>query len=95
VLSALWFAGTGVAMMLIGAVTLVARRAPAGSIERWVAAGANVAGLVIATSYSIMTGWTEPRGYVEIAIFIIGAQAALLGGKPAAPAPATTSQRPA
>jgi hypothetical protein len=82
-LTALWFAGSGVAIMLIGVLTLFARGAPAGSIERWVAFGANAAGLVIATAYSVLNGWREPRGYVEIALFIIGAQAALLGGKQA------------
>jgi hypothetical protein len=93
VLSALWFAGTGVAMMLIGVVTLFARRAPAGSIERWVAVAANVAGLVIAASYSIMTRWTEPRGYVEVAIFMMGAVSAILGGKQPVTTAETSSQR--
>jgi hypothetical protein len=92
-LTALWFAGSGVAIMLIGILTLFARRAPAGSVERWVAFGANVAGLVIATSYSVLNAWREPRGYVEIALFIIGAQAALLGGKPAARAAPDESAR--
>ena len=85
-LTALWFAGSGVAIILIGIVTLLARGTPARSVERWVAFGANVAGLVIATAYSVLNAWREPRGYVEIALFIIGAQAALLGGKTAAAA---------
>jgi hypothetical protein len=94
-LTALWFAGSGVAIVLIGVVTLFARNTPAGSIERWVAFGANAAGLVIATAYSVLNAWREPRGYVEIALFIIGAQAALLGGKQTsravAGAPTTTA----
>ena len=85
-LTALWFAGTGVAIILIGFVTLLARNAPAGSIERWIAFAANVAGLVIATAYSMLNQWSEWRGYVEIALFIMGAQAAVLGGKPVAAA---------
>ncbi len=85
-LTALWFAGTGVAIMLIGVVTLFARGAPAGSIERWIAFAANVAGLVIAVAYEVLNGWSEPRGYVEIGLFITGAQAAVFGGKPVAPA---------
>ncbi|HZO17708.1 MAG TPA: hypothetical protein VFB46_01900 [Gemmatimonadaceae bacterium] len=85
-LTALWFAGTGVAIMLIGVVTLFARSAPAGSIERWIAFAANVAGLVIAVAYEVLNGWSEPRGYIEIAMFITGAQAAVFGGKPVAPA---------
>lgn len=80
-LTAVWFAGSGVAIMLIGVLTLFARGTPAGSIERWVAAGANAAGLVIALSYSILNAWREPRGYAEIVLFIVGGLAALLGGK--------------
>jgi hypothetical protein len=82
-LDALWFAGSGVAIVLIGILTLLARGTPAGSNERWVAAGANAAGLIIAVSYSILNAWREPRGYVEIVLFIIGGLAALVGGKTA------------
>jgi hypothetical protein len=85
-LTALWFAGSGVAIMLIGVVTLLARGTPAGSTERWIAAAANLAGLVIAVSYEMMNGWREPRGYVEIVLFLIGGLAALLAGRDAAPA---------
>src|SRR5688572_55944 len=90
-LSALWFAGTGVAIMLIGLVTLLARNAPAGSMERWAAAAANVAGLVIAVAYSVLNEWREPRGWVEIAIFSVGLVAALRGGRPL---PAATPEAP-
>ena len=79
-LPALWFAGTGVAIILIGVVTLLARNAPAGSPERWMAAAANLAGLVIAFVYEALTAWSEPRGYVEIALFSMGVVAALRGG---------------
>jgi hypothetical protein len=82
-LDALWFAGSGVAIMLIGVVTLLARGTPAGSTERWTAAAANLAGLVIAVSYEMLNGWREPRGYLEIVLFIIGGLAALMGGKDA------------
>jgi hypothetical protein len=80
-LEALWFAGTGVAIMLIGAVTLLARVAPAGSMERWIAAAANVAGLVIAFAYEMLNDWSEPRGYVQIGLFSMGLVAALRGGR--------------
>jgi hypothetical protein len=80
-LEALWFAGTGVAIMLIGAVTLLARDAPAGSMARWVAAAANVAGLVIAFAYEMLNEWSEPRGYVQIGLFSMGLVAALRGGR--------------
>ena len=81
-LEALWFAGTGVAIMLIGAVMLLARRAPAGSLDRWIAAAASLAGLVIAFAYEILNDWSEPRGYVQIALFSMGLVAALRGGRP-------------
>jgi hypothetical protein len=92
-LAALWFAGTGVAIMLIGAVMLLARHAPAGSMARWVAAAANVAGLVIAFAYEILNEWREPRGYVQIALFSMGLIAALRGGHAVA-APGVAADAP-
>jgi peptidoglycan/LPS O-acetylase OafA/YrhL len=93
-LTAVWFAGTGVAIVLIGVVTLLARNAPAGSMERWAAAAANVAGLVIAAAYSVLNEWREPRGWVEIALFSMGVVAALRGGNPVAAtaSPSTTTR---
>jgi hypothetical protein len=93
VLSALWFASSGVAIALIGVVTLFARNTPAGSIERWVAVGANAAGFFIALAYSIFNQWREPRGYVEMAIFLVGAIAAMLGGQQAVRAADEATQR--
>ena len=93
-IEAVWFAGTGVAFILIGALTLFARNAPAGSMERWAAAAANAAGLVIAVAYSILNEWREVRGYVEIAVFSVGLVAALRGGQPvSAVAPASSPPR--
>jgi hypothetical protein len=92
-LPTLWFAGTGVAIVLIGILTLFARNTPPGSVERLAAAGANAAGLVIAISYSAMNAWREPRGWVEIALFLIGGLAALLGGRQASPAAAVDPVR--
>ena len=90
-LQALWFASSGVALALIGVVTLFARNTPAGSIDRWVAVGANAAGFFIALAYSIFNYWREPRGYVEMAIFLIGLVAAMTAGRQAVTAaePAT------
>ena len=92
-LTALWFAGTGVAIMLVGLLTLLARNAPAGSMERWAAAAANAAGLVIAFVYESLNKWSEPRGYVEIALFSMGIVAALRGGQPVSAATAPESPR--
>ena len=82
-LTALWFAGSGVAIALIGVLTLFARDTPAGSFQRWAASFANAAGLAIALIYSALNAWREPRGYVEIVLFLVGGLAALLGGKDA------------
>jgi hypothetical protein len=92
-LHALWFASSGVALALIGAVTLFARNTPAGSMERWVAVGANAAGFLIALAYSLFNRWREPRGYVEMAIFLVGLIAAMTGGRQAAALPDATSPR--
>lgn len=88
-LTALWFAGTGIAMAVIGVLTLFVRYTPAGSVDRWVAAIANAAGLVIAIVYEMLNGWREPRGYVQIVLFLVGAIAAITGGKPASAASAS------
>jgi hypothetical protein len=82
-LTALWFAGTGIAIALIGILTLFVRYTPAGSVDRWVAAIANAAGLVISIVFEMLNGWAEPRGYVQIVLFLVGGLAALLGGRPA------------
>jgi hypothetical protein len=93
-LPALWFAGTGVAIILIGSITLLARNAPAGSMERWAAAAANAAGLVVALAYEALNAWSEPRGYVEIGLFSMGLVAALRGGTSvSAPVTADASRR--
>ena len=93
-LTALWFAGTGVAIILIGIITLLARNAPAGSMERWAAVAANAAGLVIAFAYEALNRWSEPRGYLEIGLFSMGLVAALRGGTSvSAPATADAPRR--
>ncbi len=83
-LTALWFAGTGVAIALIGILTLFVRYTPARSLDRWVAAIANAVGLVISIVFEMLNGWDEPRGYVQIVLFLVGALAALTGGRPSA-----------
>jgi hypothetical protein len=91
---ALGFAGSGVASILMGALSRRAGNAPAGSMERWAAAAANAAGLVIAVAYSILSEWREVRGFVEIAVFSVGLVAALRGGRPvSAAAPASSQPR--
>jgi hypothetical protein len=83
-LPALWFAGTGVAIVLIGAVTYMARVYSAGAPERWIAVAANLAGLVIAVAYEALNEWSEWRGYLQIGFFATGLVASLRGGHPVA-----------
>jgi hypothetical protein len=47
---------------------------------------ANLAGLVIAIVYEMLSRWSEPRGYVQIVLFLVGGLAVVMGGKPAATA---------
>jgi cytochrome b561 len=67
-LDALWFAGSGLAVVLIGALTLVARRAPV----RGVATAANGAGLVLAVAFGVLTRWHELQGPLLAIIFLAG-----------------------
>jgi hypothetical protein len=80
-LTALWFAGSGIAIALIGVLTLFVRYTPARSVDRYVAAIANVAGLVLSIVYEMLNDWREPRGYVQIVLFLVGAFASLTGGR--------------
>ncbi len=69
---ALWFAGSGLAVVLIGVLTLLARSVPELAGVRWAAAGANVAGLALAVAFGALTGWREPQGPVLVALFLAG-----------------------
>jgi hypothetical protein len=71
-LDALWFAGSGLAVMLIGALTLLADQATA---VRWTAFAANVAGLLLAIAFALLTGFSGPQGILLIALFLSGAAA--------------------
>lgn len=83
-LTALWFAAAGLAIVLIGAVTYIARVYSAGALERWIAVLANLAGLVIAFLYEYLNDWSEWRGYLQIGFFATGLVASLRGGHPVA-----------
>jgi len=69
-LDALWFAGSGLAVMLIGALTLLADQAAA---VRWTAVAANLAGLLLAVAFALLTGFSGPQGILLIALFLTGA----------------------
>jgi hypothetical protein len=80
---ALWFAGSGLAVMLIGVLTLLARPAPARAAVRWAALAANGAGLALAVGFGALTRWREPQGPILVALFLAGGLAAM--SRPDAP----------
>jgi CHASE2 domain-containing sensor protein len=71
-LDALWFAGSGLAVILIGVLhVLSATAARHVRAVGAVAAGSSVAGIVLATTFSVLTGWTEPQGPVLVLLFAV------------------------
>ena len=75
---ALWFAGSGLAVVLIGVLTLLAAASSAPAV-RWAAVGANVAGLALAVAFGALTRWREPQGPVLVALLLTGAGGAAWG----------------
>ncbi|HEX8242496.1 MAG TPA: hypothetical protein VF541_03350 [Longimicrobium sp.] len=71
-LDALWFAGSGVAVVLIGALTLLA---DASRTVRWTAVAANIAGLAMAVAFVVLTEFTEPQGVLLVCLFTISSAA--------------------
>jgi hypothetical protein len=75
---ALWFAGSGLAVVLIGALTLLSGTPSASPAVRWTAFGANVAGLALAVAFGGLTRWREPQGLVLVVLFLAGAAGAIM-----------------
>lgn len=69
---ALWFAGSGLTVVLIGLLSLLARSSPAPRGLRGAAAGANAAGLALAVAFGALTRWREPQGAVLVVLFLAG-----------------------
>lgn len=70
-LDALWFAGSGLAVVLIGVLSLLARSTPGHAATRCAAIGANVAGLALAVGFGTLTSWREPQGPALVALFVL------------------------
>lgn len=73
----LWFQGSGIAVLLIGAMTLLARRESHDVVVRRVAAAANALGMALGIAFCILTDWRQPQGILLILLFGIGAVACL------------------
>ena len=72
-LAALWFHGSGMALMLIGALTTLAASERAWRTLGGVAVVANLLGLTLAVTFGDMTRWNAPQGPALIALFVAGA----------------------
>lgn len=79
-LDALWFAGSGLAVVLIGVLSLLARSTPGHAATRRTAVGANVAGLALAAGFGVLTSWREPQGPALVVLFLLGAAGAQHAG---------------
>jgi hypothetical protein len=65
----LWFEGSGIAVILIGGLTvLVRRRAPDTALYRFTLA-ANAVGIALGLVFCIITDWREPQGVALIVLF--------------------------
>jgi hypothetical protein len=70
---ALWFYGTGMALLLAGALTTLASSSRAWRVLGVVALAANLLGLCLALAFGTLSHWREPQGPVLIALFVTGA----------------------
>jgi len=66
-LDALWFAGSGTGVMLIGALTILAGHARP---VRWTALAANGAGIALGAAFTVLTDAAEPQGPLLIVLFL-------------------------
>jgi hypothetical protein len=76
---ALWFYGTGMGLLLAGALTVLAASPRAWPALSAVAVGANVLGLGLAAAFGVLSGWSQPQGPILAALFAAG----ILGCLPA------------
>jgi hypothetical protein len=68
----LWFAGSGLAVILIGALSLLCSSDRAWRSLACVALVANLAGLVLAIAFGVISAWTQPQGPILGALFTLG-----------------------
>ena len=75
---ALWFHGSGLAILLIGAMTLLAASDRAWKTVVGVACLANLCGVALAVAFGILTAWDAPQGPVLTMVFAVGAASLLV-----------------
>lgn len=69
---ALWFHGSGIAVMLIGALTLLSTSQRAWRALGAVALAANLLGIALAVAFGTLSQWRAPQGLVLIGLFAVG-----------------------
>lgn len=75
-LNALWFAGSDVAVVLIGILSWLASALDIPRV-RWSAVAANSTGVLSAVAFMRVAGWSQPQGVVLLVLFVAGALSAL------------------
>jgi hypothetical protein len=76
-LPALWFVGSGFALLLIGGLNLVVSTLEADRFTemkpiRWLTVFSNLCGATLGFLYIILTGGSQPQGPILVLLFAIG-----------------------
>jgi hypothetical protein len=70
---ALWFHGSGMALLLVGALTMLAASERGWPSLAAVALAANLLGVALAVAFGALSRWEQPHGPLLIALFAAGA----------------------
>lgn len=65
----LWFEGSGIAVILIGGLTVLVRRRTADTALYRFTLAANAVGIALGLVFCIITEWREPQGIALIVLF--------------------------
>jgi hypothetical protein len=72
-LNFLWFEGSGIALVLMGALTLLSASTRSWPALNVTAFSANVLGLALGVVFCILTRATQPQGLILVALFAFSA----------------------
>lgn len=75
----LWFVGSGVAVLLIAAITLLSTSQRSWTALAATACGADLAGLIRGAWFGFTTSWHAPEGPLSSVLFAAGVADPLLG----------------
>lgn len=88
---ALWFHGTGMGLLLAGALTMLAASERAWPTLAAVALAANALGVALAVAFGALSRWAQPQGPVLVVLFAAGALGCLPALRARARSPSGTS----